>query len=69
MVVCWGWEEGRRIVGIGNWFLSTSSDVDIWDCVDPYLKVTIYYVTLTSCTWVSRVSHATLANATVLSHE
>ena len=54
-------------MGIDNWSLSTSSDVDMWDCIDPYLKVSIYYVTVTSYTSVSRVSLATLANATIMS--
>ena len=52
---------------IGNRSLSTSSDVDNWDCIDPRLIVIINYVTLASYIWVSGVSHATLAHATTLS--
>ena len=52
---------------IGKWSLSTSSDVDIWDFIDPHLMVIINYVTLTSYIWVSGVSHATLAHATISS--
>ena len=56
-------------MGIDNWSLSTSSDVDNWDYVDPYLKVALNYVTLTSLMRLREVSHATLAYATELSLE
>ena len=38
-------QEEEKIVGIDNWSLSTSSDVDNWDHIDPHLIVLISYVT------------------------